>query len=942
MWIYAFCPNLEDIMTKSAQVLYPSLRGEERCTLVLVYNLAEPDWINVNCHDQIIPTVLCMKLKQRNDVKVDDNNESLTVTEVCPSETTSINSTCYLFHWSDRFAKYDFRNTIKMNANSSSLPELQTIKNLFQSTSANYPVLLTQSTFNKIKLLKMECTKYFSQHKCAPVQEISQAAASGYLVYSVKYEKIFLGLQVFTCRRGSKVTLYSRCDGAVDCSSDKSDEEKCLHFKNRKTEKLSNVATALFGNKDHCGPLHYTTIKSKCVMYLMNEIVQHSENDIKTRKQFLCGKNYTTNDLVIDWDFNRKQSNNWKLHEEGHLLMLLKGQKYYCSHPMELPCKDGHSKCFNVSQICMFSLNNCDHLIPCRNGGHMEECKYFTCNKHFKCKESYCVPWTFVCDTKLDCPNGEDEAFKCGVSGPTCNNLFKCWKAQSCVHVGSICDGTMDCPLGDDEQMCELRHIQCPVNCECLAFAVSCNIFYPELLHYPFLAVHMNMSHMIREVMHRFSPVLFLQIHHSNVSEKQQLKSLPSLVILDLDHNKYSKIPQNYFSGNRKLKTLTLSKNEIASLSSDSFNNLHMLILISLSDNPITHYPGELFSNSLKLKYLSLENILFVNIDVLAFETIKPRIIASSDHQLCCLKPSGSVCVGKFPWFKSCHNLLETYGIWVACIAVCCINIVVNVSSGIVHMVSRSMSNKTYTTLASVIHCVNLLVSVYLSILWVSETILNDTFAVKQTQWRSGTTCFAVFGVFLFFMISSHGYTILLSLSRLMVVEQPISSSFKRVTYVVKVTLFTFLFYFVLSLKITLAIEFTYQQVPTKFCVPLFNPPQWVLPTVILAVLNLCDVLSFILVTIMHAAIVLSTLASAANLKKSSNKKDVGLVVQLLLLSVSALCSWLPSNIISTTVIFLRPYPLELIPWTIVSVIPLNALAAPVILASFALKRLME
>ena len=47
--------------------------------------------------------------------------------------------------------------------------------------------------------------------------------------------------------------------------------------------------------------------------------------------------------------------------------------------------------------------------MPCRNGGHLENCEKFECNVMFKCPNYYCVPWTYVCDGKWDCPYAEDE-----------------------------------------------------------------------------------------------------------------------------------------------------------------------------------------------------------------------------------------------------------------------------------------------------------------------------------------------------------------------------------------------------------------------------------------------------------------------------------------------------------------------------------------------------
>ena len=71
-----------------------------------------------------------------------------------------------------------------------------------------------------------------------------------------------------------------------------------------------------------------------------------------------------------------------------------------CSNPGELPCKEGHSKCFNISDICKYRLNTFGHLVPCRTGAHIQDCQNFECNVMFKCQDNYCIPWSYICDGK--------------------------------------------------------------------------------------------------------------------------------------------------------------------------------------------------------------------------------------------------------------------------------------------------------------------------------------------------------------------------------------------------------------------------------------------------------------------------------------------------------------------------------------------------------------
>ena len=52
------------------------------------------------------------------------------------------------------------------------------------------------------------------------------------------------------------------------------------------------------------------------------------------------------------------------------------------------------------------------------------------CNLNFKCQRYYCIPWSYLCDGKWDCPDGQDESSEefCG-ENRICNNMFHCRKS---------------------------------------------------------------------------------------------------------------------------------------------------------------------------------------------------------------------------------------------------------------------------------------------------------------------------------------------------------------------------------------------------------------------------------------------------------------------------------------------------------------------------------
>ena len=91
-----------------------------------------------------------------------------------------------------------------------------------------------------------------------------------------------------------------------------------------------------------------------------------------------------------------------------------------------------------------------------------------------KCPRYCCIPYSYVCDGKWDCPKGHDEAYahKCGVNRP-CQGMFKCKLSKICLHSSDVCDKLKECPSGEDQVMCDIQDT-CPKVCVCFHYGVAC------------------------------------------------------------------------------------------------------------------------------------------------------------------------------------------------------------------------------------------------------------------------------------------------------------------------------------------------------------------------------------------------------------------------------------------------------------------------------------
>ena len=188
----------------------------------------------------------------------------------------------------------------------------------------------------------------------------------------------------------------------------------------------------------------------------------------------------------------------------------------------------------------------------------------------FKCPDFYCLPWSYVCDGKWDCPGGYDEVkeLKCG--NRDCINMFKCMKSQKCIHVGDVCIGLKDCPTEDDKYMCSLAGLLCPSSCVCIGLAIVCqNVSYANYLvsFSPYNAIFLSYCDLafLEPLLKIIKFPTFLSIRHNNL--KSLCKMLPGL---------------------SNTLTIDLGFNLVEYVNPDCFRNGFQLISIKLNDNMIS------------------------------------------------------------------------------------------------------------------------------------------------------------------------------------------------------------------------------------------------------------------------------------------------------------------------------------------------------------------
>ena len=603
---------------------------------------------------------------------------------------------------------------------------------------------------------------------------------------------------------------------------------------------------------------------------------------------------------------------------------------FYCELPNQLPCMKDHNRCFNITDICIYKLDRHQRVLPCRLGNHLENCISIACNKHFKCLDSYCIPWSYVCDGMWDCPKGYDETNYLCTRSKHCRQMFKCRHSQNkCIHRGNICDGKYDCPFHDDEFQCALQHINCPTSCFCLSLAIKCrdriNSF--ETVHLPFISISLiNVQHPFGRLIEIFPQATFLTMNNNYISDVCYISLFPEIISIDAAFNHLKIIHRDCFVGRKSLSVILLNNNDIFLVQHKSFNTLPSLHFISLSSNPLISMSSNFIVLCKSLRLFEMKHTRLFNLDPMTFLNLQIAVIDTSDYHLCCIIYSHSKCTAELPWYVSCSDILGVYYIKMLYIFFTILCLFLNFTSLLFNALSHS-SQTMFSILMSGINVGNLAYAFYLSFIWLTNIYFDGVFMIKEAFWRSSNYCFIIFTIALFHMFSIQSFMFLTFVSRFMVVLYPMDTKFKNPHFVRRSTVFVILFSFVLSTLLAIFTKLTHGQLSTSICYPFVDPSHLLTEIHILAWVFAISHFICVFVNICLSTLLVKKLGKYVEnfVKSFSNSKSI--FQQLLAQNISIILCWIPADVVHLCLYFISHYPKEIIlllPVTFLCIIPIT------------------
>ena len=175
-------------------------------------------------------------------------------------------------------------------------------------------------------------------------------------------------------------------------------------------------------------------------------------------------------------------------------------------------------------------------------------------------------------------------------------------------------------------------------------------------------------------------------------------------------------------------------------------------------------------------------------------------------------------------------------------------------------------------------------------------------------------------------------FQIFLSLSRLMTVIYPIGTQFKKVKFVLKSIVLFYTLSFLVTLLFTFYFKLTYLNLPFSLCLPFIDPSKSVgMIKIITWSVVTTQTTSSVVIMSTHLLLVKKLKESRKRIRKSKLESDseIPLIIQLIAITTSNILCWFPTNAIYVTAMFLSTYPIDLIIWTTVAILPLNSIINP-------------
>ena len=224
--------RLESVYSQATKTMYPYIHTNDTCFIMLLVNLAEPDWIQIDCDKKLLSNVLCVIKGVNSEEQIEPNITLINNKKSCTQTYVLMYDVCYLFLWYEGMEGDTMDQSCKNNnAFSVNLENITIFQNLFDAVPVEFPPILS-THLHEDHLYKFTYRKYVNIYIYSQEPILGEMTEGLHLCLSEK-QPVSAGDNLFPCEKGSFVSYTFICNGRVDCPFDNSDERvNCSFFTN--------------------------------------------------------------------------------------------------------------------------------------------------------------------------------------------------------------------------------------------------------------------------------------------------------------------------------------------------------------------------------------------------------------------------------------------------------------------------------------------------------------------------------------------------------------------------------------------------------------------------------------------------------------------------------------------------------------------------------------
>ena len=606
------------------------------------------------------------------------------------------------------------------------------------------------------------------------------------------------GSHQFKCKDGTCILEHLQCDQKEDCldGEDELDCEGCLEYDfpcNNSclppTMYCDEVNDCADGSDEKnctfgCEDGKFQCRNGDCiypaqVLDRVRDCIDGTDELPSWVSQFLSGsgdksektyeirqKMFSRGDYMSFYeDFNMKLAYRQEFYESQEVH---RNNSPYCMDETKVRCRPDQVYCSYRQNGCILDQDIYGQTGGCLDGSHLaeENCKDMQCPNMFKCPDSYCIPYSKVCNKVSDCMDGMDEA---NCERFSCPGMFKCSKENYCIDQAYRCDGKGDCiDTREDERFCE--NFICPDVCECRKHMVNCTQRgFTKIPEVPsdtrsFL-LNSNSLTLEEESPLKCRSLWKLELRGNKIVNiaKNFFKHLRNVLTLDLRNNKITKVTSYMFHGLNGLQHLLLEGNQITFIEDHAFSGLKGMIYLNLESLGIGHVFGSPFQGMENLKYLNFKDNSISSFDKHAFSgtsnlsilNVKGnRLIAQypetyqdleldqfygEDFSFCCILKKVETCPVKPDAFSTCSDLLEETAFVALAWLFAGMAIIGNL--GVIIWKLWKERHMTHSVLITNLAISDLIMGICLFVVASADQLFRGQYRNHHTQWRLGPLC---------------------------------------------------------------------------------------------------------------------------------------------------------------------------------------------------------